>query len=88
MGCWGVWYSQEPRVAAERSGFKSQLRASLGSWCQTIELTSLMARFLSSTVKIIVGGTKEIKYVAQHPEGEADRHYHHNYCLIINFLHL
>ena len=88
MGCWGVWCSQEERVAAERSGFKSQLHALLGSWCQTIELTSLIAWFLSSTMRITAGGTKEIKYVAQLPEGEADRHYHHSYCLISNFLHL
>lgn len=63
MGCCGVWCSQEPRVAAERSGFKSQLLALLGLWCWTIELTSLIARFLSSTMRITVGGTKEIKYV-------------------------
>ena len=58
MAYWGVWYSQEPRVAAERSGFKSQLCALLRLWCWTIGLTSLLARFLSSTVKIIVEGTK------------------------------
>lgn len=71
MGYWGVWCSQEPCVAAERSGFKSQPRALLGLWCWTIELTSLIVWFLSSTMKITVGRTKEIKYVAQHPEVEA-----------------